>query len=141
MSMNREDKELLLRYLSMALPYGVILRITNHNVKITTNNTWVYFGASDKAKEHIKPYLRSMSSMTDKEERKRILLGIWRGSQAKGCEVTSITPDASERYDSLPFQNALNFLLENHFDIFGLIPKGLAIEVTEENNPYKAIKE
>ena len=30
-----------------------------------------------------------------------------------------------------------NWLLENHFDFMGLIPKDLAIEVTESNNPYK----
>ena len=28
-------------------------------------------------------------------------------------------------------------LNRHHFDYRGLIPKGLAIEVTEENNPYK----
>lgn len=29
-----------------------------------------------------------------------------------------------------------NFLLRYHFDFMGLISEGLAIEVTEENNPY-----
>ena len=33
-----------------------------------------------------------------------------------------------------------DFLLAHHFDFRGLIEKGLAIEVTEENNPYKDIK-
>ena len=32
---------------------------------------------------------------------------------------------------------AIDWLLKNHFDFRGLIPKGIAIEVTEENNPYK----
>lgn len=31
----------------------------------------------------------------------------------------------------------INWLLKKHFDFRGLIPKGLAIEVTKENNPYK----
>lgn len=31
----------------------------------------------------------------------------------------------------------VEFCLENHIDIYGLIKKDLAIEVTEENNPYK----
>ena len=87
--------------------------------------------------EYIKPYLRPMSSMTEEEDEERIQLGIWRSSQTKGYEVTRIDPDTSECYNSQAFQNALKFLLKNHFDIFGLIPKGLAIEVTEENNPYK----
>ena len=33
--------------------------------------------------------------------------------------------------------DSIAFLLENHFDFLGLIPLGLAIEVTEENNPYE----
>ena len=33
--------------------------------------------------------------------------------------------------------NTFYWLLENHFDFMGLIPKNLAIEVTEDNNPYK----
>ena len=32
---------------------------------------------------------------------------------------------------------AIDWLLKNHFDFLELIQKGLAIEVTEENNPYK----
>jgi hypothetical protein len=30
-----------------------------------------------------------------------------------------------------------DWLNKHHFDYRGLIEKGLAIEVTEENNPYK----
>ena len=31
----------------------------------------------------------------------------------------------------------IDWLNKNMFDFRGLIPKGLAIEVTEDNNPYK----
>jgi hypothetical protein len=31
----------------------------------------------------------------------------------------------------------VDWLNKNHFDYRGLIERGLAIEVTEENNPYK----
>ena len=31
----------------------------------------------------------------------------------------------------------VDWLNNHHFDYRGLIKKGLAIEVTEENNPYK----
>ena len=37
----------------------------------------------------------------------------------------------------IPNYAVINWLNANHFDYSGLIPKGLAIEVTEENNPYK----
>ena len=66
-----------------------------------------------------------MSSMTDEE---------W-----KDYQKIRIT-DWVHGYINGTFINAgliVNWLLKNHFDFMGLIPKGLAIEVTEENNPYK----
>ena len=36
--------------------------------------------------------------------------------------------------DEAPF---FDYCIQNHYDYRGLIDKGLAIEVTEENNPYK----
>ena len=137
--MKQENKELLLRYLSMALPYGVCAHIRYkegepcYGKLMPRDIQWFI----DSKIEVIKPYLRPMSSMTEEEDEKRIQLGIWRSSQTNGYEVTRINPEGiSESYDSQAFQKALVFLLKNHFDIFGLIPKGLAIEVTEENNPY-----
>lgn len=140
--MKPEDKELLLRYLSMALPYGVCVHIRYKEGepcygKLTPRDIQWFI---DSNIEVIKPYLRPMSSMTDEEEKERIQLGIWRSSQINGHEVTGIKPDISQSYNSQAFQRAFNFLLKNHFDIFGLIPRGLAVEVTKENNPYN-IKE
>ena len=34
-------------------------------------------------------------------------------------------------------KEVIDWLNKNMFDFRGLIPKGLAIAVTEENNPYK----
>ena len=138
--MKQEDKELLLRYLSMALPYGVVIKITSdggmlevsHNMRLDAELLADLLHTEDD----FKPYLRPMSSMTDEEDKKRIQLGIWRSSQANGHEVTRISPDILECYNSQAFQNALDFLLREHFDIFGLISKGLAIEIIEDNNPY-----
>ena len=39
-------------------------------------------------------------------------------------------------YKNIPF-GLYEFFNSHHFDYRGLIPKGLAIEVTKENNPYK----
>lgn len=36
--------------------------------------------------------------------------------------------------DETPF---FDYCIQNHYDYRGLIDKGLAIEATEENNPYK----
>ena len=133
--MKKEDKQLLLQELCARLPYGVIIQVKDW----TTLDTDLEIGHIQRLQNEdieLKPYLRPLSSMTEEEDKERIQLGIWRNSQAKGCEVTRIVPDTSEDCSSQPFQNALKFLLKKHFDIFGLIPKGLAIAVTKENNPY-----
>ena len=142
--MVQEDKELLLRYLCMALPYGVKFECldikgiwTLNSITSFIDGGKVYCCNIIHRLDGVKPYLRPMSSMTEEEDKQRIQLGIWRNSQINGySEVTQITPDISENYNSQEFQKAFVFLLKNHFDIFGLIPKDLAIAVTEENNPY-----
>ena len=70
----------------------------------------------DNNLEKIKPYLREMSSMTKDERYEYNTLCIKNGHQ-----------------DTI---KSINWLLKNHFDINDLIPKGFAIKVTEENNPY-----
>lgn len=43
----------------------------------------------------------------------------------------------SDAFDGFELGDDVDWLNKNHFDYRDLIPKGLAIEVTEENNPYK----
>lgn len=118
--MTQEDKELLLKDLCARLPYGVHL-FTNskHHIRLLTISNdidydeqfWIN-GLYDI--DEVKPYLRPMSSMT-MEERQEYGLVL--------CGELSI--------------NQYDWLNKYHFDYRGLIEKGLAIEVTEENNPYK----
>lgn len=150
--MKQEDKEILLRYLSMALPYGVKIlnegwdsdkdcEFSSVETLIGINDRFIFtLWRGEKDKHSIqeplsvvdyKPFLRPLSSMTAEEEEKRIRLGIWRSSKTNGHEVTRINPDISQSYNSQAFQRALDFLLKNHFDIFGLIPKGLALVAPE----------
>ena len=124
--MTREDKDILLKYLCMALPYGVIVEYNNDGCLATRElglgslHDFMFDNAE------LKPYLRSMSSMTD-EERNLI---------RKYC-------DEHDRliYDigvsgQVHSKNIVDWLNAHHFDYRGLIEKGLAIEVTENNNPY-----
>ena len=132
--MAQEEKELLLKYLCAALPYGVKFLRESWNYEwdqemsvVETledidnegyiNHTRVY------KVEDIKPYLRPMSSMTDDErdEYKSLQGDEW---------FNGYQPEGYETIDSF------EWLLEHHFDFMGLIPIGSAIEVTEENNPY-----
>ena len=67
--------------------------------------------------EMVKPYLRPMSSMTDEEQYMCRIKG--------GEDLAGGVGNESDYLNSI------------HVDYRGLIEKGLAIEVTEENNPYK----
>jgi len=105
----------------MALPYGVICKcyhtefdewagtpfVAEYNdtlVNIGVNGYFLVGGFSYEIDE-IKPYLRPMSSMTEEEHK----------------EYEQWLPDGFNI-------NTVNWLLENHFDFMGLIPKGLALE-------------
>ena len=67
-----------------------------------------------------KPYLRPLSSMTE-EEKKR-------------CDDILTKMYYHEKSTLGDISDYLNSI---HVDYRGLIPKGLAIAVTKENNPYK----
>ena len=138
--MTQEEKELLLIDLCGRLPYEVIVGYsTKDNPNILDKIGRVIYvdirfgmiqmqsesGTSYglPPSEFIKPYLRPMSSMTEEEKEEYCNL------QTKFlCSSQYPVTDAYELFD---------WLNARHFDYRGLIPMGLAIAVTEENNPYK----
>ena len=138
--MTQEDKELLLQDLCARLPYGVKCRGTfckkdnrcKGGIKIQDKD-FIFDGviySEDNVFEldsnsfidisSVKPYLRPMSSMTEEEikEYKHLI-----------NRYASSNPDSAI--------NMINWLNAHHFDYNGLIEKGLAIEVTKDNNPYE----
>ena len=137
--MTQEEKELLLTDLSARLRYGVICEIDLKPYKLKGINKhkklwWFEFNGFRSIEA--KPYLRPMSSMTEEEKEELLLL------------MKEETKEMIERMRNDNFGvlkgkyhfnclKELNWLLENHFDYWGLIERGLAIAVTEENNPYK----
>lgn len=142
-----EEKNLLLKYLCMALPYGVIVdykenefetphwRITT--IYPATLNGWIGYdkrvGAGSESGSRpfeigqYKPYLRPMSSMTMED------------LQNLSNEIGLGVAFDDEKYELwlkghttiLDNSLAINWLLENHFDFMGLIEKGLALEAPE----------
>ena len=134
--MTQEDKELLLKDLSARLPHKVVVDY-DYNAFDVRNGNYVKHGSKCVLKcylldvfmsprqnengEYIKPYLRPMSSMTEEEKKE------YHGA-CDGC--------FDIYFDSV---DSIDWLNEHHFDYRGLIPLGLAIEVTEENNPYKGL--
>lgn len=151
--MKQGDKQLLLQDLCARLPYGVIVDYKENEFetphwKITTIypntfNGWIGYdkrvGAGSESGSRpfnigeVKPYLRPLSTMTE-EERKSLPFP-WVNnfgviSSYNECEgFIEITHD--------DFSRIIDWLNAHHFDYRGLISKDLAIEVTEENNPYK----
>ena len=136
--MKQENKDLLLKYLCMALPYGVIcedmegkmrplfgITPTQHFIVTLDNATNGTNGLKFCTIDCIKPYLRTMSSMTDEEYDQ-----LYIDSRVKEDSVDILDALAND-------MDAIQWLLEHHFDFMGLIPKDLAIEVTEENNHYE----
>ena len=122
-----EEKDLLLIDLCTRLPYNVICLVNFKDAEgwktenmilsgcfldeyyFTTKNGSIY-------SNDFKPYLRSMESMTDDEYEELCSIGL-----------TKFIGDSKE----------IDWFNARHFDYRGLIEKGLAIAVTEENNPYK----
>lgn len=132
--MTQEEKQLLLKDLCARLPYRVKINLNNGNEIWTLNGIFegehtgmmlileqqfssknITPKTSNWSLSLCKPYLRSISSMTEEEEN----------------EYYNIEFGFNIHSDRVDWLNA------HHFDYRGLIPKGLAIEVTEENNPYK----
>lgn len=146
--MNEGEKQLLAKALCGYLPYG--LKICKENVPsllkeegrhieevqgidlaltILLTNTFARI-------EYMKPYLRPMSSMTENEFYELIELGVSLPSSFKeyygqmqyyssGGEWSVIDVEIE---DIIKYMNYLN---AHHFDYYGLIGKGLALEAPE----------
>ena len=157
--MKQEDKELLLKDLCARLPYGLMFQSCHSEGGIEGKGTFDFEIGDDvtlsKLKQlcelnNNKPYLRPISSMT--EEEKHDLLVTVVGNE--GVEYFQVLPDGTIdntdeatqdlnkfnihwiNFDKDTVTLYLNWLNEHYFDYHGLIEKGLAIAVTEENNPY-----
>lgn len=144
-----EAKELLFKDLSARLPYGVKAQYYGSEEEMLTVDTIeaiyaqpsieIIIGQYGLEIEDVKPYLRPMSSMTEEEKKELKFM----------CDIGPETLTDSSWINgefglSVVYKNkasicvdVIDWLNKNMFDYRGLIEKGLAIEVTEENNPYK----
>lgn len=130
----------------MALPYGLkvwykyysenvtekfatSIRLVDEKIALSSNfnREGDWYPIEEANELLIKPYLRPMSSMTEEEEKE------FNGQMYKAKPYSD--GKSYNVYEVIGLD--INYLNAHHFDYFGLIPKGLALEVTEENNPYK----
>ena len=132
--MTQEDKELLLKDLCARLPYGI--KVNNEiqgDFKIYGICENFAFGRNEVCHidfniEKIKPYLFPLSSMTESQN------DSWRDAFMNDLAMSaSINYPESEKYLALSHAKSLQWLYENHFDVNGLIEKGLAIDATGLN--------
>ena len=124
--MTQEDKEILLKDLCARLPYNVICQVEfRESGKYQSKSMFLSGVFTDEAyfttesgsiySNEYKPYLFPLSSMTDEQEEEYNDLN---------CYELGCFPHTEE---------ALDYLIKNHFDYRGLIEKGLAIDATNLN--------
>ena len=140
--MTQEDKELLLKDLCARLPYGLKVKCEKYSFPVTilygSNIDEVKFKETGGIENicTIKPYLFPFSSMTkgQKEELNKKF-----NVRFLGNTICSIHYHSEGYWDTdleLGLQDWLwfiNWCYKNHFDIYGLIPMGLALDATGLN--------
>ena len=147
--MIQENKELLLRDLCARLPYSLCVQDEYGEIDYVNYNDVHFANYFDSILNgKVKPYLRPMSSMTEEEAKELSIL----------CDITDVLSikitdeyidfEVDDGFSSIEAKiiwfndiissiEIFDWLNKNHFDYRGLIPMGLAIAVTKENNPYK----
>ncbi len=116
--MTQEDKDLLLKDLCARLPYGVWIERKLKSCKFGAKcmlNAHDISAIEREQYEFCKPYLFPLSSMTEEQEEEYNSLNCW----DLGCFPHT--------------EDALDYLIANHFDYRGLIPMGLANDATGLN--------
>lgn len=130
--MTQEEKKLLYKDLSARQPYRPFICFAGKFTVplldvIASTESNELMSINGLSLEYVKPYLRSMSSMTE-EELKDYNKQVDEDTLRIGNEFE--TPGAN-----MIGLNALDWLLAHHFDYRGLIPMGLALEAPD--NMYK----
>ncbi len=133
--MTQEEKQLLIEDLCGRLPHGVRARFCD-GVKEEIDDVWdidMFSGAinADYIIDDVKPYLRSLSTMTEEEKMKL------KEEQLKDTRLfaealtKAAAGDTSMRGKVIP-HFAADWCNKNHFDFRSLIPMGLALEAPSD---------
>lgn len=136
--MTKEDKELLLKDICARLPYGIFVKENRESLNhISTIYTFYYHPYIDNCK----PYLRSMSSMTEEEK-----IELYKIAGFYYISNNELLKDEWRRFSDAFSENKLflpypiwgddlykvyNWLNEHRFDYNNLISMGLALKAPE----------
>ncbi len=141
--MIQEQKDLLLKDLCARLPYGIICEDAYGNALelngIDKPNT-ATFKCSDNTfwttdLDKCKPYLFPLSSMTEEQYKE------WCDLESEPLDDILTRNANGENLSTLEHHlliaksltDSANYCYKNHFDIYGLIPMGLALDATGLN--------
>ena len=138
--MTQTGKDLLLKDLCGRLPYFVKVQIKNEIVvldSICDDDGYHFNFIGDDREgvniEQVKPYLFPISSMTE-EQKNECFKGTPLEIDKYGDIAVKDDLYGGSQYTDLEiYLKVINWLLKNHFDIYGLIPMGLAIDATNKN--------
>ena len=123
--MTQEDKELLLKDLCARLPYKTMVQVPSrmfYGEELEAYPDYLNPSMLERLGTALKPYLRPMSSMTEKEKKEL--------ENYLAAEVISSHSGLNETLRAQRFTT--NFLYSKHLDVLGLIEKGLALEAPED---------
>ena len=135
--MKIEDKQLLLQDLCARLPYGVKISVDNKVESLQginiSDNVVEYDSFLSSDIEEVKPYLFSLSSMTEEQiEELKELCHMYTPYDYKGNKVL-YKQTLDDNYEFNFTIDVINWFHKNHIDYRGLIPMGLAIDATNKN--------
>ena len=142
--MTQNEKDLLLKDLCARLPYGVIVNVKGFDYDYNSKLTQIYNGVGCSIQvttnmpydiEQVKPYLFPLSSMTKEQYEE------WCNLEAEPLDEILTRNSNGEKMSTLEHHlliaksltDSVNYCYKNHFDIYGLIPMGLAIDATGLN--------
>lgn len=132
--MTQNEKDLLLKDLCARLPYFTKVQIKNEIVvldSICDDDGYRFNFIGDDREgvniENIKPYLFPLSSMTEEQKKE---YNFWK-HEVPVCHYAY--GDVVEEIELYESPASFDYLIENHFDYYGLIPMKLAIDATGLN--------
>lgn len=136
--MIQENKEILIKDLCARLPYGVKVLFENKVFSIDYISA-VYEEIKLDIPDNytldisnVKPYLFPLSSMT-KEQLFDVQEILGKNEIEIGDDFLRIVYSERNTISYLEILAVLEWFYKNHFDIYGLIPMGLAIDATNLN--------
>lgn len=132
-SENNEDNQLLLKDLCSRIPYNPIVEYKGEPYNVLG----IAYGRLVLCKpfmshtideyplvKEVKPYLFPLLSMTEEQKKE---YNRWK-HEVPVCHYEY--GDVVEEIELFDSPESFEYLIENHFDYYGLIPKGLAIDAT-----------